>query len=447
MTDIAGFDLERRLRNHYQTLDSGSSVRLEAQVAVALDRAPATRGGFRGLLSGRALPVVAAVVAGLALVAVVAVPLWYGHTTGPAAVEPSAAQVDESGMTRDGVLWAVRDNTLLISSDNGRTWRANDLPPASGQFVVPEGQGSLHNVFVLDAEHAWLVRQIEVATSLLFRTSNGGSDWVYAPGQFGAPASCTQVLFADAANGYVIMTPCETQGDTTPSSVQRTTDGGANWTFAGGSYRLDGLVAASDPTTLWMGASSNSTGPQPLLQVSRDGGATWQSVTLPGLPEESCGSASCVGGGDDGPVSYLPGWVLAAPTFLDPQHGFVAVVTLTESASAVHYFQTEDGGLTWTEAGRLNEQVRSLPAFTDATHWFQPVIGAEVIRKTADGGKSWTAVGGKGLPTGTPIECLWMADANHGAALGMIPDTDFLFALFLTSDGGRSWAAADFAAR
>jgi hypothetical protein len=98
MNDVNQPDLELRLRDHYRTLDSGSSHDLAARVAEGLNRAPGRRWSpFR--MPRRTAAAAAIGVAALAVMAVLTAPLWFGQATpvGPAASASSTATLVASG--------------------------------------------------------------------------------------------------------------------------------------------------------------------------------------------------------------------------------------------------------------------------------------------------------------------------------------------------------------
>jgi hypothetical protein len=98
MNDVNQPDLELRLRDHYRTLDAGSSHDLAARVAEGLNRAPGRRWSpFR--MPRRTAAAAAIGVAALAVLAVLTAPLWFGQATpvGPAASSSPTATLVASG--------------------------------------------------------------------------------------------------------------------------------------------------------------------------------------------------------------------------------------------------------------------------------------------------------------------------------------------------------------
>lgn len=139
--------------------------------------------------------------------------------------------------------------TIIRTEDGGRTWQAQ----ASG------ATSDWREIQALDADHAWARGSYEG----FVRTRDGGRTWEPLPygGRF---------HFVDADTGFRVQ----------ENVVQRTTDGGLNWTDAATldpgfkPTRLDFLDASNG---LAGGIVLDSIGriQRPILLRTRDGGATW----------------------------------------------------------------------------------------------------------------------------------------------------------------------------
>ncbi len=85
------------------------------------------------------------------------------------------------------------------------------------------------------------------------------------------------------------------------------------------------------------------------------------------------------------------------------------------------------------------------PALLDATHWLLPLVNPIGLAATADGGATWhdlTASGVSGVAGSGWFIWIGGIDLTHAAALVAAGNSGPLV-LYLTSDGGRSWHAAD----
>ena len=448
-------ELERQLRDHYVSLDAGSAGRVTMRVADALDRAPASRRNWGAFVAGRRARFGGLILAVVAMLAVASVPLWAGLTAGPAASAsetsgfgpgPSGtynlavanAEVYQAGMTKNGVVWAVFGRRLSISTDHGRTWRDSSLPTANPGDLPGPG-----TVAMVDADHAWFLLSAGADPHFtVFRTSDGGQTWqsTVLPVSIGGetPGTTTfwpgKLSFVDASVGFAFV---ETS-DTGPWTILRTTDGGVSWKSTGSAaHGWDGVAVDAD--TLWAPNDTGS-GPVPLLQVSRDAGATWSDVPLPGL--------AAIGGDSL--------FVLSGPTggvqFQGQSEGYLAVLQKAGASYATRYFGTADGGRTWSQLATLSQQVTVAPVFRDATHWYQPDMGRSGgslgIGSTSDEGRTWTitTIEDRWL-SANGIQALWTADGQNEAALGATNAGGAAGrALFLSWDGGSTWQPADFSA-
>ena len=432
MTD---HDLERELRDHYSSLDAGPAGRATSRVATALTGAP-TRRWSPARLAGagwiRTTGAVAAIAAA-AVLAVVLVPVW-SHNRGPAANSTGAtpmatpsynlavgnARVKLAGITKQGLVWAQLATAIAISTDHGHAW--SDIPWPKDTLNAPD-----RSVEVIDSDHAWVLRE-SPADPQVFRTSDGGASWLsadlpvsYNPAT-GVPIG--RLSFIDASVGFALI-GTNAEADT----ILRTQDGGATWAVTGRSATLESV--ASDANTLWTAKTSAGSGANQLLRVSRDSGATWSDVQLPGLDVQ----AAYVQPGE----LWVPG--PGGVTFLSATEGYTAV-SCTEGNFGTRYYRTTDAGLSWSQVAAITRPVGAAPVFVDAKHWFQPDVAEADLQATADGGKTWTTLAQNGL-AGSPIYWLDTRDGTNGAAL----DGGANGALFLTWDGGRTWQPADFSAR
>jgi photosystem II stability/assembly factor-like uncharacterized protein len=320
---------------------------------------------------------------------------------------------------------------LLISTDAGASWQAIGTTAP----VIP---GTTATVFVLDAEHAWSISPGPGTTELngsptdvlhlvIHRTADGGKTWQGStvPGNFAGTGQ--SLVFADAEHGYLLC--FAERGSSGVSTVLRTDDGGATWFVAGTGPWLGSMFTASDATTLWAGANAEA-GPvsHPILDVSRDGGRTWQDARLPGLVGQT--------GGPDR-------WVVEPPVFVDAASGFVTIFSSDSNGNAdTRTYRTVDRGRSWSLVGDQPRQAFAGPAMLDAGHWLVSAVNPFGVVATADGGSSWQVLATRGLPTDGPIDWIGAVDANHAAALVTV-DVG-LDALYLTADGGTNWQPADF---
>jgi hypothetical protein len=444
-----GDPLELELRDHYRSIAPTTDPLLAGRIAAVLDAPRPTR---RRATMWR-LATVAAVVA---LVAAGLIVPRFLPAIGPEATSPISgpsappgtgfdatkalrAAVDAAGEMRSGGLWAVESGDLLTSVDDGATWKAGHVP-------LPVGA-----IEVLDASHAWTVsggsyRNVvgvpyvgtmpPPGSIVVNRTTDGGATWKSVQLSQG---DCTTVSlsFVDANRGY-LMCRGQTSGstDAAPATFLRTSDGGATWTVTGQADGLGPVFQASDADTLWTAHeydSSETNGVAP--GVSRDGGATWSTVSLP----------------DADKLPSVSSALAAGPTFWDASNGAFAVDATwagQPKKPQSWFYRTSDAGRTWTVT-KVDRQMPSLGAdfmVGDVVGPVWTVIDPAFTagRTSSDFGASWSSFGSAGVPSNSPWLWLSFSDARHGAGCIYVGEYLPSRVLMLTSDGGQSWQPADF---
>ena len=455
-------DLERELRNHYRTLDAGSPVRVTSRVADALDRAPAHHWNPGATFRTRWARVAGIAAAAAAVLAVATLPVWSARFGGPAASATTTypdfgpgptgtyslavanAEVYQAGMTKSGVVWATFGRHLSISADHGRTWRDGTLPTAYSGDLPASG-----TVAVVDADHVWFIRSGTGDTAFtVFRSSDGGTSWqsaalpVTSADQAGVISFWPAKLdFVDASVGFAFVAT----SDSGPWNILRTEDGGVSWKMTGTAPAQSEIVAV-DANLLWAPNSNNGPVSQPLLQVTRDAGATWSDVPLPGVAATGSDSLYILDGSTGG------------VQFLSPTEGYLAVIRETGSSRAgasyeTLYFGTADGGRSWSQVAATWPQAMPVgPVVLDAKHWYQLGMGqfsnSMGMGMTSDGWKNWSVTAiDNNWPAGAQPIAFWTVDGQNGAALASVNNGGAgAGSLFLTWDGGMSWQPADFSA-
>jgi photosystem II stability/assembly factor-like uncharacterized protein len=455
-------DLERRLAAHYQDLTPIPSGPLGPRIAQALDEAP-RRSRVTWVRRAPGLALVA-----LTVVALVMLPLWRPAVVAPSAsstlgpsttpsptpsstatsgTSPSAALgsleanvVDATGLARSSAIWVRRGSLLLVSGDGGQTWRAGTVPLPAPNTIDP-------TIYMLDAQHGWSLTlgpgSINPQSGqgptwdhlhiLVNRTRDGGQTWKTAtvPGDY--PEHVLGLSFVDASHGFLICSAG--RASLTGTTILRTDDGGASWaivsTVPGAEFgTLGSIFVASDPATLWAGAQPEA-GPvnHPILAVSRDGGRTWSNAPLPGLDPRFGGTSRIL---------------IGPPVFLDASTGVVGIEDTATNPEVLRFYRTTDGGRSWKADPPLDSPFGyGQTAIIDADHWL--VSTQSALRETIDAGSTWHDLAASGLPSVSGVHLLGFTDPQHGAALvGLGGSYLGASALFVTSDGGRSWRPGDF---
>ena len=310
--------------------------------------------------------------------------------------------------------WAASNNAVYYTTDGGRTWG--------------EGQGLIGSFYFLEFA---TVNDGFATTGIdggYFRTTDGGRNWSLRR----LPRDVAGIQFFDANNGVA----------NSEGGVFHTTDRGNTWSFTpghGGTYFLNHNLG-------WNVS-------QDISERTTDGGATWQTGSMPG-----------------------GAWAYDA-MFVDAQNGWA-------SGSGFQILRTTDSGMTWNYS-RFPDTYPYLLYdswaidFGDATHGIAvggysggALADGGVILTTSDAGANWLP--GHNGSAGTTFsifaldqthawaaneyaEVLWTTDAGarwHLSSIiegGDVYDVEFadplngwavggLGYVGRSTDGGRNWA-------
>jgi photosystem II stability/assembly factor-like uncharacterized protein len=329
--------------------------------------------------------------------------------------------VDAAGPVGTSGFWARRGSDLYISTDAGATWSVGTVDASASSIVV------------LDADHAWDVTvgpgSTEVTDSptdvlhyVVNRTTDGGKTWqsVAIDGNF--PAMRAVLSFPDVNHGFLLMS--RDRFATQDSSVFRTDNGGTTWRKVGSAPSLGPMFVALDTQKLWAGGQGSAAPVRvwPALSESKDGGATWQEVQLPGDPRD----------------------VLGPPTFFQRD----GVIVAGNQDGVYSVLRTIDGGNSWATVDPVNYAGRIGPgSFLNRDLWFIADADGGEIALVTERGSRWVRIPTNGLPAAP----WWIGfvDPQRGAALAPLgdspaPGSEPPQGLFITSDGGRDWKPAVF---
>ena len=347
--------------------------------------------------------------------------------------------------------WLGGDGAILATVDGGETWRR--------QYA---GDQRIHRFSFLDRRIGWALGAGE-----LLRTVDGGTTWT----PLGAREEpLVMVDFLDARRGWGIVERSQV-GSPALRRLARTSDGGSTW-------RVTAIEAQSvcfdDARAGWLGAGRQ-------VWRTEDGGERWSAVFEPPVAEgvRWWATVACAGGASayaqfaagvaalgnspyvtyhtadagrsftpvfaqghmaslyptvraaSGAGSYPALIAMTAPdraTFVGGSPGPIGVVTVAGAAIATRT-QLSGGGGGLLGADFVDERTGWV-AMVGPTH--EPVV-----LMTRDGGVTWAP----SYPSSAvvPTRAISPIDRRVAIGIGRLGDAA---ALLITSDGGRSWAAA-----
>jgi len=338
---------------------------------------------------------------------------------------------------RQAVGTGARDLQLVTASggwllkDDGLFW-VSDATGSARQITPSIDAARISTVFFRDASHGWAIAsagRVEAGVAFdVFRTTTGGSSWART-GLVASPAASAPSAFefVDANHGWLLV-DIESSSNFSVAELYRTQDGGATW------ERLEapsgGIVRFVTPTLGFI--SGGPTGDK--LFVTRDGGTSWQAVTVE-LPQAFS--------------QALP--VYGTPSFKDAKTGVLPVTLGGTGATAVAFYLTSDGGATWTFSalrivpGTLEQGAAVASDVVGTDSWVVVAPSGVRIFTTTDRGKTWRVVAPNGLPPG--VAKIDFATVSRGWSLisgGECPadqkdSCTFTHDARRTADGGQTW--------
>lgn len=224
----------------------------------------------------------------------------------------------------------------------------------------------------------------------ILRTEDGGNTFTATTYNSGA-GEFFDVFFTDVSTGYVV-------GD--DGQILKTVNGGDTWTS------LNSQSFADLRCVRFLNANVGFvTGSDCSILRTDDAGATW-------VPQNTPNDGNGIYGID-----------------------FPSVNTALAAGWTGRVYRSSDAGANW------NYSTVSTESLLDV-HFISPLVGFVVgrnglIRKTTDGGNSWTTV-----PSGSTTSYftrIWFADANRGyIAGGDVPENDGT--ITSSTDGGLTWS-------
>lgn len=294
--------------------------------------------------------------------------------------------------------WALtRDDQIFRTGDGGAKWTDVSIfqVPLPGEAVPVAG------ACFLDAQTAFVATNAGTDNQpliVVYRTNDGGATWNrtsiaanldWEKNDVGG----LMVSFADASNGYLMVTGTPGAGQMA-KALYRTTDGGTTFVFSGD---ITGMTDAAGTMSGVAGYPTGMTFVSPetgfvscyysaytfvLMFKTVDSGRTWKLWSLP-VPAAFTGLSPA----NDYYADAYP------PVFFGKERkdGVIMLDFVQNGKHMMQSYHTTDGGSNWTMAPASdNHGMRSYSFIDAATGW--GIDDAGKLFATSDGGAVWRPV-------------------------------------------------------
>ena len=312
----------------------------------------------------------------------------------------------------EGFAVAAPAGFILYTQDGGQTWREITPPDP---LVITEPRTATAAVDFHGLFGSWIYY---VGSDRVWGSVDRGLSWKAGSIEGYPTAFEARLTFADDDHGWLLL-GVESGMGSERVALYRTTNHGASWEEIVNPYESEYLqschkteIAFSSPRIGWVTYDCQGIYAEAFLDISRDGGMTWQEGSLP-IPDDAASSSE-------------EGYCTSSQP--DPLLGILIVECITvEGDSTVtksHLYRTRDGGVSWEilpfPGGELFVVGRN-----------ELVAAGREIHTSSDGGASWTKI----------KTVSWEGQFNfvgpsQGWAVARSGDE---IAFVTTTDGGRTW--------
>jgi len=319
--------------------------------------------------------------------------------------------------------WALTANQVLKTADGGTTWQ--DVTPSKAS-LNSFSRGDFYN-----SQYAWIVNPPLNPNSnqvYIWYTSDGGQHWNDSMITTQYASGADYPHFLSISNGWLQLFGSPGAGQL-PTAIYHTTNGGQSWTQvqvqASGQYsvvRPDG-ISFKDAENGWIagdGSAYPSATTLPPVDVTHDGGVTWQTQNLPALPASSTG-----------------GLAISTPPVFFGNTGIMPIERVSSSQATLVLYDSYDGGQSWSTTTPLtisisaNEAAPALSVYVvDAQHAWATVNNS--VYATTNGGQSWSLISHV-----ASIGDMSFSSDTTGWAIGNPASNQNI--LEKTTDGGKTW--------
>jgi photosystem II stability/assembly factor-like uncharacterized protein len=278
---------------------------------------------------------------------------------------------------------SLSSNQLLHTTNGGNLWSVVTPNSTDVSFGI-DAPGS--RISFINPSIGWAMKTLSNSNEdalgvVLYKTTDGGANWIRTVLSTTANDAGIQVQFVDANNGWVLIF---NMGTGIPKFL-KTTDGGANWTTTNGG----GIFYYVNATTGYAFTAGPEMIPPYYIMKTTDGGASW----TPQYTDNTAGELNAI-------------------LFTDVNNGWIV-------GKNGKVFKTTNGGTNWTfitnTGYTTNYDNSALSFINSSTGWIASKADGSnpFMLTTTNGGASWST---EPIPFNSKVYSMDFWDANNGWA-------------------------------